>query len=180
MISKRKSRLDAYYKHWLQWDKPTSLATSQMHTKVPSPMQVLWALLKFKIVQTHSDGVFRIKNSTIVNQHLTILSDAPNSNSNESFLEKTWQNCKTWVKARDQKPIKIHKAFISADFRQTCSLAVCTALYKDLTEYPCRLEALVITTIRECHTSSFTKLPACKKYSLSPWEHIAYTRHTFR
>ena len=42
----------------------------------------------------------------------------------------------------------------------TCSDDVWNALYNALTVYPWRSEALLITTIRACHTSSFTKFPA--------------------
>lgn len=42
----------------------------------------------------------------------------------------------------------------------TCSAEVWNALYNARTVYPWRSEALLITTIRACHTSSFTKFPA--------------------
>jgi hypothetical protein len=44
--------------------------------------------------------------------------------------------------------------------KSTSSVDVWNALYNALTVYPWRLEALLMTTIKACHTSSFRKFPA--------------------
>lgn len=122
---------------------------------------------------THSYRILYFKHPNIVHQHVTIFSNAPYCNSNKGFLMKIFEQT---FKLSDTniKHILLFKnedLNVQADSLQctyiyqkeklnTCSTDVWHALYKALTVYPWRSEALLIATIRACHTSSFTKFPA--------------------
>lgn len=71
--------------------------------------------------------------------------------------------CERWVGGWVSVVLGWGRNFVFTNQRErliTCSLDIWNALYKALTVYPWRSDALLITTMRACHTSSFTKFPA--------------------